>query len=69
MIGLCYDGYVYKYDFSLCAQNFYELINVLRDKCKSNVLVKRITGFGHLGDGNIHLNVTTNKYSDEIKKL
>ena len=31
--------------------------------------VKDVVGFGHIGDGNLHLNVVVEKYTPEIAKL
>ncbi|OMJ22917.1 D-2-hydroxyglutarate dehydrogenase, mitochondrial [Smittium culicis] len=31
--------------------------------------VKSVNGFGHIGDGNVHLNVVVSKYNQEIEEL
>ncbi|CAF1654576.1 unnamed protein product, partial [Didymodactylos carnosus] len=31
--------------------------------------VRNVTGFGHVGDGNLHLNVTTKEYSQTVKDV
>jgi FAD/FMN-containing dehydrogenase len=49
-------GAVYKYDVSLPLAQLYELVEVMRARLEGEALV---TGFGHLGDGNLHLNICT----------
>lgn len=61
------DGYVYKHDVSLPLENYYELTNVMKERCGS--LAKRIVTYGHLGDGNTHLNITSEKHNEELEKL
>ncbi|KAN0043328.1 hypothetical protein ACTA71_010976 [Dictyostelium dimigraforme] len=59
------EGAVYKYDLSLPIEQFYSIVELMRAKFddKANVV-----GFGHVGDGNLHLNISTPKkpYSKEI---
>lgn len=55
--GLKSDGVVYKYDVSLPISAFYELVNIMRVRTKH--LATRCVGYGHLGDGNLHLNITS----------
>jgi FAD/FMN-containing dehydrogenase len=46
----------------------YKLVEQTQQRMKSFSNVRNVTGFGHLGDQNLHLNVTVrNGYSDEIK--
>ncbi len=50
-------GPIYKYDISLPLTHLYEIVEKMRrEPCVSekNGLV---VGFGHLGDGNLHLNI------------
>jgi len=49
-------GAVYKYDLSMPVPLMYKLVEEMRTRLdgRANVL-----GFGHLGDGNLHLNVST----------
>lgn len=61
------DGYCFKYDISLPLRSFYDIVHVL-DK-RVGHMSKRVCGFGHLGDSNLHLNVSCEKYSDELYKL
>ena len=47
---------VYKYDLSLPLTSTYGLIEEMRDRLRD--LDCLVVGFGHLGDGNVHLNVS-----------
>ena len=55
--ALLKDGYCYKYDISLPLSVFYDSINVMRERLGSSVT--RVVGYGHIGDGNMHLNITS----------
>ncbi|CAF0956247.1 unnamed protein product [Rotaria magnacalcarata] len=66
--ALVADGYVFKYDFSLPPARMYKLVEETQKRMKPFSNVRNVTGFGHLGDQNLHLNITVqNGYSDEIK--
>lgn len=66
--SLVADGYVFKYDFSLPPTRMYKLVEETQQRMKQFSNVNTVTGFGHLGDQNLHLNITVkNGYSDEIK--
>lgn len=60
-------GTVYKYDLSLPLPKMYELVLYMKEKLGDKVT--NVVGYGHLGDGNLHLNFTTNHYSDEVLNL
>lgn len=65
--ALLTDGYVFKYDFSLPPSRMYALVEETRNRVKQFPNVRNVTGFGHLGDQNLHLNVTVqNGHSDEV---
>lgn len=52
------EGLVIKYDVSLpTPQRMYDPVLALRERLEGVPGVKAITGYGHFGDGNIHLNV------------
>ncbi|KAE9414477.1 hypothetical protein Angca_006196, partial [Angiostrongylus cantonensis] len=57
------DGFAYKNDVSLPLKHFYQLTEVMARCVK---LAKNIVTYGHLGDGNSHLNVTSEGYSQEL---
>lgn len=61
------DGYVYKYDVSLPLNNLYSLVLDLRQRLNNKIT--RCNGFGHVGDGNIHVNISCPKYSTDIHSL
>ena len=50
-------GAVYKYDVSIPLHELYDLVEDTRARLAP--LGAEVTGFGHLGDGNLHLNVYT----------
>ncbi|KYQ89289.1 putative actin interacting protein [Tieghemostelium lacteum] len=62
------EGAVYKYDLSLPIDQFYELVEVMRLRLGSKA---NVVGFGHVGDANLHLNISTpnQKYSKEMINL
>lgn len=55
------DGYVYKYDVSVPTRKFYQLVDDMRLRLGDEAV--RCCGYGHLGDGNLHLNVTSRQFS------
>ena len=68
-------GGVYKYDVSLPLKDLYSLVEVVNKKLTESDLlgdapkpVIAAVGYGHIGDGNLHLNVATRLYSKEIEK-
>ncbi|XP_071709493.1 D-2-hydroxyglutarate dehydrogenase, mitochondrial isoform X2 [Rutidosis leptorrhynchoides] len=56
-------GAVYKYDLSLPVDKMYDIVEEMRTRLgdKANVV-----GYGHLGDGNLHLNVSASQYDKDI---
>jgi len=54
-------GYVYKYDVSLPLPRMYELVEATRARLEAEGFSEstRAAGYGHLGDSNLHLNVTS----------
>jgi D-2-hydroxyglutarate dehydrogenase len=70
--SLVKEGYNYKYDISLPINRMYELAIDLRKRVqnsKSSNIVKSCVAYGHMGDGNLHLNLTSDKYSEELFNL
>ncbi|XP_005110364.1 D-2-hydroxyglutarate dehydrogenase, mitochondrial [Aplysia californica] len=65
--ALMHDGYNYKYDVSLPLSNFYQLVEDMRERLEGNAI--RVVAYGHLGDGNLHLNMTTAKYEPTTMAL
>mmetsp|Transcript_44057 Transcript_44057/g.104249 ORF Transcript_44057/g.104249 Transcript_44057/m.104249 type:complete len:539 (-) Transcript_44057:278-1894(-) len=54
-------GYVYKYDVSLPLPKMYELVEETRARMTAEGFdaTAQAAGYGHLGDANLHLNVTS----------
>ncbi|XP_023323293.1 D-2-hydroxyglutarate dehydrogenase, mitochondrial [Eurytemora carolleeae] len=65
--SLLLDGYCYKYDISLPLSVFYNAVLDMRKRLGDKMI--RCLGYGHVGDGNLHLNVTTKEYSKEVHDL
>jgi len=63
--ALLKDGYCYKYDISLPLSVFYDSVTVMRERLEGKGAT-RVVGYGHVGDGNMHLNITTPEYSQEV---
>ncbi|KAK6909043.1 hypothetical protein I203_103053 [Kwoniella mangroviensis CBS 8507] len=72
-------GSVYKYDVSVPVGKMYGLVEKMRAKLreggvlegdgKSEGPIRAVAGYGHMGDGNLHINIVANKYTDEIEKI
>ncbi|KAM8790354.1 D-2-hydroxyglutarate dehydrogenase, mitochondrial isoform 2-T4 [Rhynchonycteris naso] len=62
--ALSRDGYVFKYDISLPVDRLYELVTDVRARLGPRA--KHVVGYGHLGDGNLHLNVTAEAFSASL---
>ncbi|GBG68855.1 hypothetical protein CBR_g3549 [Chara braunii] len=56
-------GAHYKYDLSIPMIHFYELVDEMRARLKGEA---DVIGFGHLGDGNLHLNFVVPKYDERV---
>ncbi|NXX98941.1 D2HDH protein, partial [Centropus bengalensis] len=62
--ALTRDGCVYKYDVSLPVAKLYDLVTDTRARLGRRA--KNVVGYGHLGDGNLHLNITAESYSHSL---
>lgn len=62
------DGYIYNYDISLSLQDFYKIIPIMRERLKDQDTVT-ICGYGHLGDGNLHVNISVREPNDAVYAL
>ncbi|CDH08314.1 probable D-lactate dehydrogenase [cytochrome] 2,mitochondrial [Zygosaccharomyces bailii ISA1307] len=67
-------GGVYKYDVSLPLKDLYSLVDATNAKLEQKGLmgdapkpVIRAVGYGHVGDGNLHLNVAVRGYNKEVE--
>ncbi|AOA64211.1 D-lactate dehydrogenase [Komagataella phaffii CBS 7435] len=69
-------GGVYKYDVSIPLKDLYGLVEAARERLEeANLIgetddfpVLRVLGYGHVGDGNLHLNVAVRRYTKEVEK-
>ncbi|KAI0079609.1 FAD-binding domain-containing protein [Panus rudis PR-1116 ss-1] len=66
------EGKAYKYDISVPLGNFKEVVDTTREHLRSKGMlrddaVKHVIGYGHVGDGNLHLNVVAAAYTAEIE--
>ncbi|KAL1280774.1 hypothetical protein QQF64_015374 [Cirrhinus molitorella] len=55
--ALTHEGYTYKYDISLPVEKIYDLVQDMRGHLGDRA--KNVVGYGHVGDGNLHLNITS----------
>nr|XP_020469644.1 D-2-hydroxyglutarate dehydrogenase, mitochondrial isoform X2 [Monopterus albus] len=55
--ALIHDGFVYKYDISIPVERIYQLVTDMREHLGGRA--KSVVGYGHVGDGNLHLNITS----------
>ncbi|KAM9501109.1 D-2-hydroxyglutarate dehydrogenase, mitochondrial [Clarias gariepinus] len=55
--ALRYDGYTYKYDVSLPLEKIYDLVTDMKSHLGNRAT--NVLGYGHVGDGNLHLNITS----------
>lgn len=67
-VALKHAGAVYKYDVSIPTEQMYALVEDMRTRIKERVAVGgtgfdfsgvTVVGYGHLGDGNLHLNISS----------
>ncbi|KAK7406766.1 hypothetical protein VNO78_08397 [Psophocarpus tetragonolobus] len=56
-------GAVYKYDLSIPLEQMYNLVEEMRSRLGNTA---NVIGYGHLGDGNLHLNISSPRYDDKI---
>lgn len=62
--GILKKGYCFKYDISLPLSHFYEIVPAMQKQVGD--LATSVCGYGHIGDSNLHLNVSCNEFTDEI---
>ena len=60
-------GTVYKYDVSLPLAHFYECAEAMRERLAGTGAT--VVAYGHVGDGNLHLNVSTPAFDERVYKL
>ncbi|EDR15051.1 uncharacterized protein LACBIDRAFT_175753 [Laccaria bicolor S238N-H82] len=66
------EGKAYKYDISVPLSSFKDVVDGTREHLRAKGLlhdkaVKHVLGYGHVGDGNLHLNIVADAYLPEIQ--
>jgi FAD/FMN-containing dehydrogenase len=61
------EGYSYFYDVSLPLDNYFELVEVLKQRLSGKSQV--VHGFGHIGDSNLHVTIVSDTHSQELMEL
>ncbi|KAH8120087.1 FAD-binding domain-containing protein [Phellopilus nigrolimitatus] len=66
------EGKAYKYDISIPLASFKDVVDTTREHLRSKGLiregaVRHVVGYGHVGDGNLHLNIVADTYSPEVQ--
>lgn len=56
-----------QYDLSLPVDKLYQLVEEVGSRCQHEALCT--VGYGHLGDGNLHLNVVGKSHSTKLLQL
>ncbi|KAL5752581.1 hypothetical protein ACOSP7_022779 [Xanthoceras sorbifolium] len=56
-------GAVYKYDLSIPVEKMYDLVEEMRIRLGQTA---KVVAYGHLGDSNLHLNISAPQYDDKI---
>ncbi|KAF2220625.1 hypothetical protein BDZ85DRAFT_275655 [Elsinoe ampelina] len=68
-------GGVYKYDLSIPIAQLYDLVTEMKQRMADRDLIGEgkpvvdVVGYGHMGDGNLHLNIATRKWDKEVEKV
>ncbi|ORX71486.1 hypothetical protein DL89DRAFT_127195 [Linderina pennispora] len=69
-------GATYKYDISIPIPVLYDIVGDIAGKLKTAGLyqssadpVKIVCGYGHIGDGNLHLNVVADKFQNRVTEV
>lgn len=66
--ALMKDGCTYKYDVSIPLDVFYEIVEIMRLRINVSSCMK-VCGYGHMGDCNLHLNITSKQFDKQILNL
>ncbi len=66
-------GSVFKYDLSMPIEKMNELVEDMRkrlgEKGAMGNGIKSVVGYGHIGDGNLHINIVADSYDPKIEAL
>ena len=62
-----------KFDLALPPIQYYEIVEKVRSKFHEHPLIRKIIGYGHVGDGNLHLNIALRasdlSFSEEVSSF
>lgn len=61
-----YGQVIFKYDVSLPLNFFYDLVNATKERLATNFKDVLVVGYGHVGDGNLHLNVSAPNFTTDL---
>jgi FAD/FMN-containing dehydrogenase len=75
--ALSHLGGTYKYDVSIPLKELYQLVEDTRARVDAAGLlgdtdeypVRAVVGYGHMGDANLHLNVSTRRFDERVEKV
>jgi FAD/FMN-containing dehydrogenase len=68
-------GSVFKYDVSMPVDKMNELVEDMRKRFNDKGMlgegkkVKEVVGYGHIGDGNLHINIIAESYDPEVESV
>ncbi|MCO5590143.1 hypothetical protein L7F22_044112 [Adiantum nelumboides] len=66
-------GSTYKYDVSMPVELMNELVEDMRSRLDKHGLmgnkVKEVVGYGHIGDGNLHINIIADKFDPAVESV
>ena len=62
------EGNNFKYDISIPLPHLYQLVTDMKERLEPTNQFRRIVGFGHMGDGNVHLNIMAKERTKAIEK-
>ncbi|KAI8911757.1 hypothetical protein EDD86DRAFT_203201 [Gorgonomyces haynaldii] len=63
------EGGNFKYDLSVPLEHLYPLVQDMQKHLNNQSSIKKVVGFGHMGDGNVHLNIMTTGWTKENEAL
>ncbi|KAK4106831.1 hypothetical protein N658DRAFT_32229 [Parathielavia hyrcaniae] len=75
--ALSHLGGTYKYDVSIPLKELYQLVEDTRARVDAAGLlgdtdeypVRAVVGYGHMGDANLHLNISTRRFDERVEKV
>ena len=64
--SLIREGYCYKYDISFPIRVVLDIVPILKERLAKVDPEARVLAYGHIGDANLHLNVVTPEFREEV---